>query len=155
MPATPQLQRLRDLGRLLDAAVGIPGTRWRVGLDSLIGLVPGFGDAAGAVMSTYIILAAARMGTPRATLLRMAANVGVETVVGAIPLFGDLFDAGWQANLRNLALLEQHLAAPTATARASRGWLMGVVGGLLLLLLAAGAFAAMLVAALLRAVGIL
>ena len=133
--------RVRALARLLDAAVRIPGTNVRFGLDAVLGRVPGLGDLAGAGLSGYIILAAARMGAPAPVLLRMVLNVATETVVGAIPLLGDLFDVAWRANLRNTALLERHLGAPAATRAASRranGWtIAGVV--LALLLLAVGA----------------
>ena len=134
---------MRALARLLDSAVRVPGTNVRVGLDAVLGLIPGVGDLAGAGLSGYIILAAARMGAPTPVLLRMVLNVATETVVGAIPLLGDLFDVGWRANLRNTALLERHLGAPEATRAASRranGWtIAGVI--LALLLLAAGAAA--------------
>lgn len=149
-----ELRRLRALSFLLDSAIPVPGTRWRVGLDPLLGLLPGFGDAAGAVLSAYIMLGAARLGVSRATLLRMAANVGVEAVVGAIPLVGDLFDAGWKANSRNLRLVEEHLSRPGRVERASRAWLIGVIAGIVLLLLGGAALAVWLGVALLRALGL-
>jgi hypothetical protein len=99
------IHRLDMLSRLLDAALPIPGTRFRIGLDGLLGLLPGIGDSLGAVFSTYIILEAARLGCPKRTLLRMLGNVAVETVVGAIPIVGDLFDIAWKANVKNVALL--------------------------------------------------
>src|SRR6185503_9317287 len=95
------LQRVRGLAWLLDNSIPIPGTRMRIGLDAVIGLIPGLGDAAGAVLSSYILLEAGKLGAPRSTLLRMGANVLVESVVGIVPLVGDLFDAGWKANQRN------------------------------------------------------
>ena len=97
----------RALGRLawlLDEAFRIPGTNQKVGIDPLIGLVPGVGDAIGALLSTYIIVEAARRGAPVWTVVRMLGNVAVETLVGAIPILGDLFDVVWKANMRNLAL---------------------------------------------------
>lgn len=97
--------RLRRLAWLLDELFQIPGTRQRVGLDALIGLVPGVGDTIGALLSTYIIIEAARRGASIWTITRMLGNVGVETVVGAIPLLGDLFDVVFKANRRNIALL--------------------------------------------------
>ena len=97
--------RLRRLAWLLDELFRIPGTQQRVGLDALIGLVPGVGDTIGALLSTYIILEAARRGASVWTVTRMLANVGVETVIGAVPLLGDLFDVVFKANRRNLALL--------------------------------------------------
>lgn len=115
-----QLERLKSLSRLLDSAIAIPGTRFRFGLDPVIGLVPGIGDVIGALFSAYIIYHAARMGAPRSTLVRMIANVGVDTLVGEIPLLGDLFDFGFKSNLRNLALLEDHLHRPTVAKAESR-----------------------------------
>ena len=123
-PWSPQhearLQRLRLLSRVLDAQWSIPGTRYRVGLDGLVGLIPGVGDAAGALLSTYILYEAMRLGAPRRVLLRMAANIGLETVVGALPVVGDLFDVVWKANTKNVALLQAALAARrTASVRPS------------------------------------
>ena len=127
-------QRLRALAHLLDDSIPVPGTGFRFGLDAVIGLVPGVGDAAGAALSAYVLVEAGRLGVPRATLLRMAGNVAIEAVVGTVPFVGDLFDAGWKANLRNLRLVEAHLADPRSTARASRGWVAGAVAIVLLLL---------------------
>jgi hypothetical protein len=130
----PEVMRLRALARLLDNAIQIPGTRYRVGLDALVGLVPVLGDVIGAIFSTFIVFQAARLGASKATLVRMVGNVALDTVVGEIPLLGDLFDAGWKANMRNLALLEAHLQRPVSTAKGSRKVLILVGGGLLLLL---------------------
>ena len=129
-----QVERLRSLTRVLDSAIRIPGTGYRFGLDALIGLVPGIGDAVGAIFSTFIVFQAARMGASRSTLTRMMGNVALDTIVGEIPLLGDLFDVGWKANTKNLALLEAHLQQPAATKRGSRQVLVLVGGGLLLLL---------------------
>lgn len=146
-----RLRRLRALGRLLDDSIPIPGTRRRIGVDALIGLVPGVGDGAGALLSTYIVVQAARLGVGRSTLLRMAGNVALEALVGVIPVFGDLFDAGWKANLRNLALLQAHLDRPETVGRASRRWVIATVAGLLLVLLALGGLTVWVGALLLRA----
>jgi len=102
---SPQSRRLRGLARLLDSSIPLPGG-YRIGLDGLIGLIPGVGDAIGASFSTYIILEAARMGASRTTLLRMVGNVLIDTIVGAVPILGDLFDFAWKANQRNMALLD-------------------------------------------------
>lgn len=133
---TPELEQLRTLSRVLDSAFTIPGTDFRFGLDALVGLVPGFGDAVGALFSGYIILQARRLGAPSAVINRMIVNVGVDTVVGSMPLFGDLFDAGWKANTRNLALLEQHLEQPAAARSGSRRSLFLLGAGLVLALVA-------------------
>lgn len=101
--------RLRRFAWLLDELFRIPGTQQRIGIDALIGLVPGVGDTIGALLSTYIILEAARRGASIWTVTRMLANVGVETVFGAVPLLGDLFDVVFKANSRNLALLGETL----------------------------------------------
>ncbi len=130
----PSLERLRTLARLLDSAFQIPGTQYRFGMDALIGLVPGIGDAISAVFSMFIVFQAARLGASRATLTRMMGNVALDTLVGEIPLLGDLFDAGWKSNNRNLALLENHLQQPVTTRRSSRRVLLLVGTGLLLLL---------------------
>jgi hypothetical protein len=149
----PQIESLRAFSRLLDNAFTIPGTRVRFGLDALIGLVPGLGDAVGAVFSSYVIVQAARLGAPRSTINRMIANVVIDTVVGWIPLLGDLFDAGWKSNTRNVALLEQHLQHPAAARAASRRTLVLLVAGLLAMfvgIVALGVLAAELVLSLLR-----
>src|SRR5215208_680673 len=89
-----EIQRLKALTRLLDTAFHIPGTRFRFGIDALIGLVPGIGDAVGAIFSCFIVFQAARLGASKATLARMMGNVALDTIVGEIPLLGDMFDAG-------------------------------------------------------------
>lgn len=114
----------------MDDGIGIPGTGLRIGLDPIIGLVPGVGDVAGAVVSFSILVAAARRGVSRYTLTRMAVNVALDAVLGAVPLVGDVLDAAWKANVRNLALLERHAAAP-AGARAADRLFVGVVFGAL------------------------
>jgi len=133
----PQLERLRTLSRLLDSAFVIPGTRYRFGFDAMVGLVPGLGDAVSAVFSGYIILQASRLGAPRSVVTRMIANVALDTVVGWVPILGDLFDVAWKSNLRNMALLESHLQQPAAARAGSRKALVLVSGVLLLLIIGA------------------
>ena len=106
-----RLKRVRVLSRLLDEQFRIPGTTQRIGLDGLLGLIPGVGDAAGALLSAYILYEAIRLGTPTSVLLRMVANIGIDTVVGAIPVVGDIFDIVWKANKKNAALLQAYLAS--------------------------------------------
>jgi len=106
-----RLKRVRLLSRLLDERLRIPGTTYRVGLDGLLGLIPGVGDTAGALLSAYILYEAIQLGAPKAILLRMVANIGIDTVVGAIPIMGDIFDIVWKANKKNAALLHAHLAS--------------------------------------------
>ena len=141
--------RLQRLARLWDAAIRLPGGI-TVGLDPLVGLVPGIGDAAGAIVSGYIVLEAARLGVPAPTLLRMLVNIAIDALVGAVPVLGDVFDIGWKSNLMNVALIERHVADPHAARRASRGWLALVVGALLVLVLGGLALGWLIIRALLR-----
>lgn len=140
MPAA--LERIRRLAWLLDNSIPIPGTRMRVGLDPILGLIPGVGDAAGMLLSGYIVVEAARLGASRATLLRMGWNVLVESVIGVVPLAGDLFDAGWKANARNVALLERSAVLPDRARRNDRGFMVGlaVAAGTLFLGITGAAF---------------
>jgi hypothetical protein len=131
------IERLRRLAWWLDELFRIPGTQQRVGLDALIGLVPGVGDTIGALVSTYIILEAARSGASVWTVTRMLANVGIETVIGAVPLVGDLFDVVFKANRRNLTLLGDTLARgavprdPTGVLRLASVLIVAIVLALL------------------------
>jgi hypothetical protein len=115
-----RLSGARTLAHLLDDGIRIPGVGIRFGLDAVIGLVPGLGDFAGAILSSYVVLLGARLGAPRSVILRMIGNVAVDTVGGAVPLLGDLFDVGWKANLRNVALLDRWIDQPGRTQAASR-----------------------------------
>lgn len=112
------LDRARNLARLLDNAVTIPGTDFRVGLDALIGLVPGVGDAVATLLSSQIVLAAARSDVPTVVILRMLLNLVIDTAVGAVPILGDLFDVVFKSNQRNLALLERHHGRSTSGRKA-------------------------------------
>ena len=109
-PLLDRVERVRLLAKLLDQAWRVPGTNYRFGLDSLIGLVPGIGDAATLLLSSYIIYEAAKLGVPKATLLRMAGRVGIDSVVGAVPILGDLFDVAYKSNTKNLETLEAFLS---------------------------------------------
>lgn len=104
-----ELSRLRKICRVMDQAIQFPGTDFRLGLDSLIGLVPGVGDATSAIVSLYVIHRARKIGIRNRTAVRMLGNVLIDTVIGTVPLVGDLFDAAWKANTRNLQLLEEEL----------------------------------------------
>ena len=105
-----RLRRLRRLAQLLDSAVGIPGTRFRLGADSIIGLLPVGGDAVMAVLGGYIVIEAIRFGVPGSLVLRMLANLAIDFGIGSVPVAGDVFDVFFKANNRNLALLEDWLA---------------------------------------------
>lgn len=120
----PQRQRIRAqverLAWLLDNAIPLPFVKYRVGLEPLIGFIPGIGDLAGLLLSSYIVVQAARLGVPWATVLYMVFNAGVEALVGLIPVVGDLFDFAWKANQRNVALMQAALDDPQLTVRRSR-----------------------------------
>jgi hypothetical protein len=132
-------RRVRTLARLLDNAITVPGTSWKIGLDPIIGLIPGVGDMVGAVLSGYIVLEAVRAEVPTFTLARMLVNVGIDTLLGAVPAVGDVFDAAWKSNAMNVALLESHLVA-TGSAPPKRRNVIGVmVLALLVLVLIVGA----------------
>lgn len=103
------LRKAQRLAHLLDNAFRIPGTRWRIGWDSLIGLVPGVGDAVTGAVALWIVLEARRLGAPRVLQTRMLWNLLLDVAGGAVPLIGDIFDAGFKANLKNVALLENFL----------------------------------------------
>ncbi|WP_435067495.1 DUF4112 domain-containing protein [Haloplanus sp. C73] len=141
----PDINRLLDVGRLLDDSIRIPGTSYRVGVEPLIGLLPVVGDAAGVAFSAYVLAVTVRSGAPRATVARVACILWIDAIVGTIPVVGDLFDAYWKANLRSARLLETRLADP-ASAAADRRYLrrlVAAVAGLSLVvtaLLAAGAW---------------
>ena len=102
------LVALRRYAVLLDSAFQVPGTRWRFGLDPIVGLVPGVGDIVTGFFSVMILVHSVRLRIPRIVIARMMVNTALDLATGAVPLLGDLFDAGFKANLRNLALLERH-----------------------------------------------
>ena len=108
-----RIARIDALATLLDSAFVIPGTKIRLGLDSLIGLVPGIGDVITTLMALYIVREARALGVPRLVIARMLLNVAVDSGFGVIPVVGDMFDAMFRANRRNIALLQQHLARQT------------------------------------------
>jgi hypothetical protein len=133
-------EQLKWLAWLLDSSIPIPGTRFTIGIDALIGLFPFIGDLVGVALSSYILSQAARLGAPKSVLLRMSFNVALEGVVGIIPLAGDVFDAAFKANQRNVRLLEAWLEDPRRTVRSSRfvgaAIVIGVIGFLVLLVVA-------------------
>jgi hypothetical protein len=129
-----RLRRLRSIAWLMDNSIPLPGGM-RIGADALIGLIPGIGDAVGALISAYLVNEARAMGAPRSVLLRMMGNVLIETVIGSIPFAGDLFDAAFKANMRNLALLEHYAVNPVASRRSSRWFVLGFSVLMLLLVI--------------------
>src|SRR5690348_3540406 len=102
------LARLDALSRLFDVAFLIPGTNVRFGIEAVLRLVPGIGDAAASALSCYLLYEAHRLGVPTHVFARLVANVALEGVVGAVPLVGDLFDVGFRANRRNVRILKEH-----------------------------------------------
>ncbi|WP_420125700.1 DUF4112 domain-containing protein [Longimicrobium sp.] len=146
------VRRLDALSYVMDNSIPLPGTNRRFGLDAVIGLVPGFGDAAGSLMSAYIVVQAARLGAPASSLVRMVLNVGIEAVVGAIPFAGDLFDAWFKANARNVRLLRQELDRPGSTRKSSTGVVLAVILALVLILGTVGWLAISVIQALWQAI---
>jgi len=136
-----RLERLGRLAWLLDSSISIPGTGLSVGIDALIGLVPVLGDLIGVALSAYILKEAYDLGAGRSILARMVVNIVIEGVVGAIPVAGDVFDAAWKANQRNVRLLYAWDERPQHEERA--GWLFvaGLLGALVAILAAAGVVA--------------
>ena len=100
-------ESLDTLSHYLDGLFKVPGTGWRFGLDSLIGLIPNVGDISTSLVSFYILVAGVRYGVPKITLVRMAFNIGLDYVVGAIPFIGDAFDFFWKANKQNMELIRE------------------------------------------------
>lgn len=134
-------ERLNRLAWLLDSSIPIPGTRFTIGVDALIGLFPIIGDLVGVLLSSYIVSEAARLGAPRIVLARMAFNVGIEGLVGIIPFAGDLFDAAWKANQRNVRLLNAWVERPGKTTRSSSVFAAVLIGGLAVFLMLLGLLA--------------
>lgn len=127
------------LARLLDSQFRVPGTSLRFGIEPLLGLVPGVGDAAGLALSSAVIVQAVRLGARGATVARMVLNVAIDAVFGSIPLLGSVFDFTFKANNRNIALLQRHELDPGGTSeesrRAVRRTLIGVAFGLVVTLI--------------------
>lgn len=122
--SSPQQQRLaalRKVAQLLDSALVVPGTSFRIGLDPILGLIPGLGDLVSPLYTLAILWQARDLRLPRVVQLRMIANVAIDALVGAVPLVGDLFDFAWKANVKNLALLERHAMSPRRASAAD--WL--------------------------------
>lgn len=125
--AQTKQDKLNQLAWLMDSYFRIPGTQIRFGLDGLIGLIPGFGDALGAVISSHILTQAAQMGVPKSILLKMAFNIGFDAILGIVPVIGDVSDIVWKANQRNVQLLNDYLNRPEETVIHSRLF-VGILG---------------------------
>ena len=141
-------QSLDQLSRWMDGLFRIPGTGWRFGLDAIVGLVPGVGDTVSTFAGFYILAAGVRYRVSKVTLLRMALNIGVDYVFGAIPVIGDLFDAAWKSNTKNVELLRRRATVSAEDAHSARlsDWLfVGLVMLALLALLAGSLFVVYLI----------
>jgi Domain of unknown function (DUF4112) len=134
---------LDQLSFWMDGLFRIPGTGWRLGLDALIGLVPGVGDFATTAVSLYILAAGVRYRVPKVTLLRMATNIGVDYLLGSVPVVGDIFDAAWKSNQMNVELLRRRAAVSAEEAAHGRlsDWLFLAVLTLGLLVMLVGSLA--------------
>ena len=115
--ALARLKRLKTIAWAVDGVFRIPGTKFRFGLNSVIGATPAAGDVVLAGISLYIVNEARKIGLPKEKIARMLANIGVEAAAGAVPLIGTLFDMGFKANLRNIAIIEEHLGVAPTTKR--------------------------------------
>lgn len=127
---------LENLSLYLDGLFRIPGTGWRFGLDSLIGLVPNIGDTLTMFPAFYILLAGVRYGVPKITLLRMAFNIGLDYVVGMIPFLGDAFDFFWKSNQQNMDLIRSRATGKDKGTKSDYIFVFGIIGFLILLLAA-------------------
>lgn len=111
---------LDQLSRWMDGLFRIPGVGWRFGMDAIIGLVPGVGDVATSLVSFYILAAAVRYRVPKITLLHMGLNLGLDYVLGSVPILGDLFDAWWKSNQKNVELLKRRATVTAEEAHQGR-----------------------------------
>src|SRR6266478_1312023 len=125
-------QSLERLSWLMDELFRVPGLGWRFGLDAVVGLIPGFGDTATTLVSFYILAAGVRYRVPKITMLRMGLNIGIDYLLGSLPVVGDLFDACWKSNQMNVELLRKRATVSAAAARKGRmsDWLF--VGAIIL-----------------------
>ncbi len=149
LPESASLKRLRQISHVLDKAIGIPGSDIRIGLDPILGLLPGGGDVLTGLMSIYIVYEGAKMGLPAATLARMGFNIVLDTLSGTVPVLGDLFDVAWKANSQNVLLLEEHLANPAPSRAADRLFAGVVIVALLALVMGMAALSFWIVKSLL------
>jgi hypothetical protein len=124
-------QLLKILAAWLDNVFIVPGTNLRFGLDPIIGLIPVVGDLATTVISLYIIAAAAQMQVPKSTLARMGLNIVIDSVVGAIPFVGNIFDFAWKSNALNVQLLERHANATPSEQKKQSLWDWLFVSGMI------------------------
>jgi hypothetical protein len=132
MVATAEL-----LARILDTTIKIPGTSFYLGLDPLLGLIPGLGDILANLIGTVILILAARLEVPRIVMARMSLNLLINGTIGAIPIFGDLFSLWFRSHARNAVLLREAAAKPDRTNHQDWLYVAGIIGGTIVLLLLA------------------
>lgn len=123
---TTKVNKLRRISHLLDNAIPIPGTKFRFGIDPILGLLPGGGDTVSGILSAYIVVEAARMGLPRKILGTMVQNIVIDSLAGIVPIVGDLFDVSWKANVKNIALLEKYLEIAEQS-KSDRLFILGLI----------------------------
>jgi hypothetical protein len=129
------LVALRRFAYLMDQAFPVPGTKIRIGLDAVLGLIPGIGDVMGAVLSTWIIAGALRHRVPARVILRMVFNIAIDLIFGAIPVAGDVFDFLYEENMKNMRLLEKHRDRTRPPRRTSEiALILGLIVAFLVLL---------------------
>ncbi|NES67392.1 MAG: DUF4112 domain-containing protein [Okeania sp. SIO2D1] len=145
-----KVKQLRKLSDLLDNAIRVPGTSLGVGLDPIIGLIPGGGDILAGLISVYIVFSAATMGLPKETLTRMAANIVFDSLAGTVPIFGDLFDVAWKANSKNMDILEAHLESPKVSKSADKSFIFLLLGGLILFVVAIATLSVLIIGLLVK-----
>ena len=143
-PQARTLAALRKWSVLLDSAFRVPGTRLTFGLDPILGLIPGIGDLTTPLFAALLLLHGVRMRIPRVVQVRMVINALIDLLIGFIPVAGDLFDFGWKANVRNLALLERHAHPQSKASRGDWIFVFSIVGVLLAITVIPLAFAAWL-----------
>ncbi|RUT10230.1 hypothetical protein DSM106972_007250 [Dulcicalothrix desertica PCC 7102] len=129
-----KLQSLRKLSDLWDRSLSVPGTKFKVGLESLVGLLPVGGDFIGILMSVYIVFQAIQFKLPKTVLAKMIFNIVIDGAVGSIPILGDIFDTTWKANTKNVNLLEAHLREPIKSRQKDK-WFINIVLAVLVLIL--------------------
>ncbi|MFB2936309.1 DUF4112 domain-containing protein [Aerosakkonemataceae cyanobacterium BLCC-F154] len=139
------LKRLRRISHVLDNAIPIPGTKFRFGIDPILGLIPGGGDTVSAFFAAYIVWESAMLGLPKQILMRMFSNILFDTFAGSVPVAGDLFDVAWKANAKNVALLEEYLKLPESNEKPDKWFLFLLLIGLILFVAVVGTISILIV----------
>ncbi len=122
------------LAKILDTTVKIPGTPFYVGLDPLLGLIPGIGDMIANLIGTVILILAARLRVPQIVIARMSLNLLINGTVGAVPILGDLFSIWFRSHARNAELLRRAATQPSRETQQARLYVAGIIGGTVVLL---------------------